>query len=186
MSAPPALYAPARAATAHPAPSCTAAPTWRELAAHRAGLVRFARRRLHDPALAEDLVHDVFEAVASGRARFEGRASLRGWLIAILRHKIVDLIRQRAVLASLDADERDDGSGQAFVCPQPLPDEVAEQRQRLAQVMQRLAALPEPLRRTVELRLLADAPTPEVCEALGISASNLFVRLHRARALLAA
>ena len=40
-----------------------AAPGWAELAPHRSRLVQFARRRLLDPSLAEDLVHDVFEAV---------------------------------------------------------------------------------------------------------------------------
>ena len=39
---------------------------WAELTPHRGYLVSYARRRLHDPALAEDLVHDVFEAVISG------------------------------------------------------------------------------------------------------------------------
>ena len=56
-----------------------------------------ASRRLHDPALAEDAVHDVFEAVLSGHAPFEGRAALRSWLTAILKNKLVDVIRQRAV-----------------------------------------------------------------------------------------
>ena len=34
-----------------------------EVFAHRDYLVAYARRKLHDPALAEDVVHDVFEAV---------------------------------------------------------------------------------------------------------------------------
>jgi RNA polymerase sigma-70 factor (ECF subfamily) len=55
---------------------------WAELAPHRSFLVRFARRRLLDPALAEDLVHDVFEAVITGRAQFGGRTALRSWLVA--------------------------------------------------------------------------------------------------------
>jgi RNA polymerase sigma-70 factor (ECF subfamily) len=38
------------------------------MVSHRNYLVRFAQRKLHDPMLAEDLVHDVFEAVLSGRA----------------------------------------------------------------------------------------------------------------------
>ena len=56
-----------------------------------------ASRRLHAPALAEDAVHDVFEAVLSGRTTFEGRAALRSWLTAILKNNVVDVIRQRAV-----------------------------------------------------------------------------------------
>ena len=35
------------------------------MVSHRSYLVRFAQRKLHDPLLAEDVVHDVFEAVIS-------------------------------------------------------------------------------------------------------------------------
>ena len=162
--------------------------SWAELAAHRSYLVSFARRRLLDPALAEDLVHDVFEAVASGAARFGGRAALRSWLVAILKHKIVDLVRQRVGHDSLDSgggDDDDDGAGLQLTCPQPRPDEIAEQRQRLRRTLKRIAALPESLRSVVEHRLLQDDSTEDVCRALAISEQNLFVRLHRARRLLA-
>jgi len=162
--------------------------TWAEMAEHRGALVAYARRRLMDPALAEDLVHDVFEAVASGRAQFGGRSALRSWLVAILKHKIVDLIRQRSGHDSIDAasDDADgDSSPLELECPQPRPDEVAEQRQRLARTMARIGELPETLRRAVELRLLRDESTEEVCQALQISEQNLFVRLHRARRVLA-
>ena len=160
---------------------------WSELAPHRGYMVAFARRRLLDPALAEDLVHDVFEAVASGRAVFGGRAALRTWLVAILKHKIVDLVRQRSGHDSLDAmgSAEDDGEALELECPQPRPDEVAEQRERLAQTLQRIAALPATLRRAVELRLLQDEDCDAVCRALQISEQNLFVRLHRARRVLA-
>jgi RNA polymerase sigma-70 factor (ECF subfamily) len=71
-------------------------------------------------------------------------------------------------------------------CPQPRPDELAEQRQALAQALARIRALPAGLRDVVELRVLEERPTEAVCEALAISEANLFVRLHRARKQLAA
>jgi RNA polymerase sigma-70 factor (ECF subfamily) len=191
--APAALPATASATATAAGTGCAAAAalpvSWTELAAERAYLVRFARRRLLDPALAEDLVHDVFEAVASGRAQFGARASLRSWLVAILKHKIVDLVRERAGHDSLDAmtdSAGDEAAVRELPCPQPRPDEVAEQRQLLARTFDRIAALPASLRRTVELRVLADQSTEAVCRALGISEQNLFVRLHRARRALAA
>ena len=166
--------------------------TWADLANHRSALVRFARRRLMDPALAEDLVHDVFEAVVSGRAEFGGRSGLRSWLVGILKHKIVDLVRQRAGHDSLDQGHGGDGSddhcgpGLEFVCPQPRPDEVAEQRQRLQRTLRRITELPATLRQVIELRVLQDRSTEDVCRTLAISEQNLFVRLHRARRVLAA
>ncbi len=159
---------------------------WAELAPQRGFLVNYARRRLLDPALAEDLVHDVFEAVVTGRAVFGGRSALRSWLVAILKHKIVDLVRQRSGHDSLDIDSDDDAAAAPqLCCPQPRPDEVAEQRERLALTLARIGALPASLRRVVELRLLRDQSTEQVCETLEISEQNLFVRLHRARRALA-
>jgi RNA polymerase sigma-70 factor (ECF subfamily) len=169
----------ASAATALPSAALTAVPGWSEMVSHRGALVRFAQRRLHDPMLAEDVVHDVFEAVLSGRAAFAGRSSLRSWLTAILKHKIVDLVRQRAGLDSLD-DNGEDGAA-AIESPQPRPDEVAEQRQLLARALDRIDALPAGLRDVMHLRVLQDQPTDSVCRQLSISEDNLFVRLHRAR-----
>ena len=157
---------------------------WADLAAHRSYLVQFARRRLMDPALAEDLVHDVFEAVVTGRAEFGGRSALRSWLVAILKHKIVDLVRQRAGHDSLDqghGDDADEGPGLEFTCPQPRPDEVAEQQQALMLALKRIEALPAGLRDAVRLRILEEKSTEAVCRELGISEENLFVRIHRAR-----
>ncbi len=173
-------------------PDTTPLPVaWAELTGHRAYLVAFARRRLMDPALAEDLVHDVFEAVATGRAVFGGRSALRSWLVAILKHKIVDLIRQRSGQDSLDHGpgtgdwEFDGAEPWTPTCPRPRPDEVAEQRQRLALALARIEALPDNLRHVVELRLLHEQDSASVCRTLAISQQNLFVRLHRARRLLA-
>ena len=62
---------------------------WADLVPHRDYLVRYAQRQLRDATQAEDVVHDVFEAVISGRARFAGRSALRSWLTAVLKNKVV-------------------------------------------------------------------------------------------------
>ena len=153
---------------------------WPELMAHRAYLVHFAQRKLHDPSLAEDVVHDVFEAVLAGRANFAGQSALRSWLTGVLKHKIVDLVRRRRSMQSLD-DVEEDAERLALECPQPRPDEIAEQRELLRQALQRIEVLPPGLRDVMRLRVLNDQPTEAVCQALQISEDNLFVRLHRAR-----
>ena len=159
-----------------------AAVCWPEVVAHRGYLVRFAQRRLHDPMLAEDVVHDVFEAVLSGRASFGGRAALRSWLTAVLKNKIVDLVRQRAGLDSLDEGSDEDGEGAAGIeCPHARPDEIAEQREELDRVLAGIERLPPTLRDAMRLRIVEDRSTESVCAELGISEENLFVRVHRAR-----
>ena len=158
----------------------TTAVSWAEMVSHRTYLVRFAQRRLRDPVLAEDAVHDVFEAVLSGRAAYAGRAALRSWLTAVLKHKIVDAVRRHARFDSLDAADDEQGAV-ALECPLPRPDEIAEQRERLERTLARIDALPEGLRDALRLRVLDEQPTAAVCAALGISEDNLFVRMHRAR-----
>lgn len=155
---------------------------WTDLLAHRDYLIRFARRKLQDPCLAEDVVHDVFEAVISGQAQFGGRAALRSWLTAVLKNKIIDLIRQRARYDSLDADDDGDTDDMPQMMSEAAgPEELAEQRERLMQTMHRIAQLPQGLREVVDFRVLQDESSGAVCKRLGISEASLFVRLHRAR-----
>lgn len=161
-------------------PSDAVSISWADLASHRDYLVRFASRRLRDASLAEDAVHDVFEAVLSGRATFHGRAALRSWLTAVLKNKVVDVLRGFDRLESLDDDESSDGAlGRA--CSQPRPDQIAEQRELLTRVLARIDALPHHLRDAMRMRVLDEQSTDSCCHALGISEENLFVRVHRAR-----
>jgi len=152
-----------------------------DLVSHRPYLVRFALRKLRDPALAEDAVHDVIEAVLSGRARFGGRAALRSWLTAVLKNKIVDTLRRSSQHDALDDDDGSEGAGHGIACLQPRPDEIAEQRQELARALAGIDRLPATLRDAMRLRVVEDRSTESVCAELGISEENLFVRVHRAR-----
>jgi RNA polymerase sigma-70 factor (ECF subfamily) len=153
-----------------------------ELVSHRPYLVRFALRKLRDPALAEDAVHDVIEAVLSGRARFGGRAALRSWLTAVLKNKIVDTLRRSDFHHdALDDDEGGEDAAHGVACLQPRPDEIAEQREELARVLAGIDRLPATLRDAMRLRIVEDRSTESVCAELGISEENLFVRVHRAR-----
>jgi RNA polymerase sigma-70 factor (ECF subfamily) len=177
-------------ALATPAPAALFVPmlpsiAWTDLVAHRSYLVRFAKARLRDPLLAEDVVHDVFEAVLSGRAVFAGRAALRSWLTAVLKNKIVDAVRRNTGFES-PSDVSDDEGALAIECPQPQPDEIAEQHQLLERTLAQIDALPPTLRDAMRLRVLEDQPTEAVCRELGISEENLFVRIHRARKQLVA
>ena len=174
----------------NPAASTSAASAWpvpwSDLMTHRDYLVRFAQRKLHDPSLAEDAVHDVFEAVLSGRANFAGRAALRSWLTAVLKNKIVDVIRQRARFDTLDMDGDSDDGGEAlygrfFPGEQAGPQELTEQRERLNQALQGIEQLAPGLRDVMQFRVLQDESSGTVCRRLGISEASLFVRLHRAR-----
>jgi RNA polymerase sigma-70 factor (ECF subfamily) len=156
-------------------------PPMAEVVVHRAYLVRFASRRLRDPMLAEDAVHDVFEAVLSGRASFGGRAALRSWLTAVLKNKIVDAMRRAPDHETLDDDAPGAHDARNLACPSAGPEEIADQRQRLGRALAGIEALPRGLRDAMRLRVLDERSTTAVCSELGISEENLFVRVHRAR-----
>lgn len=162
-----------------------APPSIHDVVAHRDWLLRFARRRLRDAALAEDAVHDVFEAVLAGRARYAGRAALRAWLAAVLKNKLVDIVRASPLHASLDAGLDDDDARESpalqVASADAGPEALCEQRERLAHTLRAMEALPEHLRDALEARAIDDLDAPACCARLGITPENLFVRVHRAR-----
>jgi RNA polymerase sigma-70 factor, ECF subfamily len=68
----------------------------RLVAGHIDAVHGYVRHRLTPLAdLVDDVVQDVFLAALNGLSAFAGRSSLRTWLLAIARHKIEDLYRQR-------------------------------------------------------------------------------------------
>ena len=153
---------------------------WHDLLEHRDYMIRFAKRKLRVSALAEDIVHDVFVAVISGKASFLGKSALRSWLTAVLKNKIIDTIRQCARYDTLDANDGDD-SAPEIACDLAGPEQLVQHREALRQTLQRIEQLPVALRDVIHLRVLREASTEDVCKKLKITKSSLFVRLHRAR-----
>lgn len=168
-----------------------------ELNALRPDLLRFARLQLRDAAAAEDAVQETLLAALQGSHRFESRSSYKTWLISILRNKIIDIIRgqSREVAASSLADDEagDDalaetlfdrgGHWQASAAPGRWADPEAtfEQQQFWAVFEACLDHLPAKTARVFMMREILGLDTDEICKETGISSSNCWVVLHRAR-----
>lgn len=81
---------------------------------HGAELLRFARRSLHDPQLAEEAVQETFARAWRSRATYDQAIGpLRAWLFAIERRVVIDLATRRAArpvepLGEDPTDDRDD------------------------------------------------------------------------------
>jgi RNA polymerase sigma-70 factor, ECF subfamily len=179
------------------AAGATAPPLSGELMALRGDLLRFARLQLRDTASAEDAVQETLIAALSGAGKFENRASLKTWVFSILRNKIVDLIRIRSrevAASSLAADDEGDetlsaelfdrsGHWQKEAQPGRWDDPEAsfEQQQFWAVMEVCLDQLPEKTARVFMMREVLGLETDEICQETGISASNCWVVLHRAR-----
>ncbi len=61
---------------------------------HGDSLFRFAVSRVQDPETAADLVQETFLAALRIRDTYARRSSVRTWLVAILKHKIADRLRE--------------------------------------------------------------------------------------------
>src|SRR5258708_23928822 len=162
------------------------------LSAHGDYLFNLAVGQLRDPLVAEDLVQETCLAALKARERFAGRSSDRTWLVGIMRHKIYDHLRRVCRERPVHSDTNAGNSGQeawddsvlwvhdvAAECMEPSRRmELAEFRQALERA---LGKLPPRIAQVFQLYAVEERPNREVCDRLGISESNLWVMLHRAR-----
>jgi len=168
------------------------------LASHRPYLYSYALARLRVPSAAEELVQDTFLAAVEGRASFRGESMLRTWLTGILKHKIIDWHRgdsrnparpsARSLSDSADSyedtcDALFDSAGNWVTPPSAWPNpEQSLDRQRFWETIERgIARLPSATARAFYLREFEGSSTEEICAELGITESNCWVMLHRAR-----
>ncbi len=165
-----------------------------ELDMHRRYLLRVAHLQLRDPDLAEDVVQETLLAALSARAGFTGKSSVKTWLTGILKHKIVDAIRQKQrqpiIQASFD-DETDlddfdplfKDNGGWVAPPADWGDpENALSRNQFFDIMEIcLEKLPPNTARVFVMREVMELESDEICKELTITANNLWVILYRAR-----
>ena len=158
-------------------------------------LFRYAMLRLRDRSRAEDLVQETFLAALKDRNSFSGDSSQGTWLIAILKHKIVDHFRRQSREVSLPdgglpdspGDEPFDANGHWTAGPAEWggnPADLFRQKKFLEQLTKCLAALSPNLADAFTLREIDGADTKEICKVLRVTETNLWVILHRARARL--
>src|SRR5262249_38296057 len=149
-------------------------------------LYRYALSRLRRPHDAEEAVQETFLAALPVRDRFAGRSDPVTWLLGIMRHRIADRLRAAARQGApawggdLAAwcDRR--GPWRRPTVRWPDPAELAERQDFWRVVRGCLAKLPHGMAEAFPLRPLEDCVPAEVCQALAISAANLWVLLHRA------
>jgi RNA polymerase sigma-70 factor, ECF subfamily len=169
------------------------------VARHHDAMLRLARTFVRSDAVAEEVVQDTWLGVLRGIDRFEGRSSLRTWLLAILvnRARSAGAREARTVaIGNLEADlpavpavdhSRFDGSGAWSTPPQHWVEDV-ENRLDAAELrgalLAGLAALPDRQRAVVMLRDVDGLDSNEVCEVLSLTTANERVLLHRGRSRL--
>ena len=164
-------------------------------------MIAVARGYVRTRSVAEEVVQEAWLGVLRGLERFEGRSTLRVWVLQI----VANIARKRAVGESrslpfssfaLETDEPaveperfrgpDDpypGGWRSFPSNwQTQPEAQLLARETLDVVDRAIDELPETQRIVITLRDVTGCLPAEVSEALGISEGNQRVLLHRARA----
>lgn len=154
----------------------------------RPEMLRLAAAYVRSDDDAEDVVQDTWIAALIGIDRFEGRASLRTWLLRILTYRARSAGRRRSRFVPLSqftgpsGDLEETSTYEPFlVSPLPDPEETVLGRELRQRVEKALAELPGRQRAVVRLRDLEGWSPKEVCARLHVSAGNQRVLLHRGR-----
>jgi RNA polymerase sigma-70 factor, ECF subfamily len=152
----------------------------RLVAAHIDAVYAYARHRLAPHAdLVDDVVQDVFLAALKGLAAFESQSSLRTWLLAIARHKIEDIYRQRLRTAlALDSDSPEHEPTSHEV---PL-DEQLDKARAGAKTRRILERMPEHYALILLWRYWEQRSARDVAAAIGTTEKSVERLLARARA----
>lgn len=165
-----------------------------QIATHRDYLLRFARLQLRNNTWAEDAVSETLLAALAKPQAFERRSQLTTWLVGILKHKVIDMLRLQGREISLtggDDDRGDDLMEQALFAPDghfaELPADWGNPEQELGSrqffaVLEACAGkLPAAQGRLFLMREWLELSSEEICKESGLTPTNLYVQLHRAR-----
>jgi RNA polymerase sigma-70 factor (ECF subfamily) len=163
----------------------------------RRDMIKFAHLQLRDSAQAEDVVQEALLGALDNAKGFAGRSALKTWVFAILKNKIVDLIRRQSRTINISAlSGEEENMDQTFESQfktnahwmpgaRPSdwgdPEETLRQHQFWAVFDACLKHLPENTARVFMMREFLEFETTEVCQELSITTSNCNVILHRAR-----
>jgi RNA polymerase sigma-70 factor, ECF subfamily len=163
-------------------------------------MLSVARSYVKTRAVAEEVLQDAWLGVIQGLDRFQGRSSLKTWIISI----VINIAKTRGAReartvpftamapageeASVEP-ERFRGAREAFPghwWGYPAnwgerPDDVILGRETLQVVTEAIGQLPDAQRVVITMRDMAGCSPEEVCETLELSEGNQRVLLHRAR-----
>jgi RNA polymerase sigma-70 factor (ECF subfamily) len=140
-------------------------------------LLRLTASYERDPALREDLLQEILLAISRSLPRLQDESRLRPFVFRIAHNKGVDHVARHVAVPPTEpiSDQlpRPDGS----------PEDELAAKQRAERLMRAVRRLEVPYRQVVTL-LLEDMSYAEIAETLGISVSNVGIRVNRAKAQL--
>ncbi|MEA3461102.1 MAG: sigma-70 family RNA polymerase sigma factor [Bacteroidota bacterium] len=162
-------------------------------------LFNYAVVRVNDSGKAEDLVQETFLAALKARDRYRGDSTERTWLISILKRKIIDTYRKKYSSRESAFGEHEGSvfDGDFYRSEEPfrghwlegkgpnshsfLPEGELEQEELMKFIKLCIENLQPQLAAAFIMRMIDEEDSDTICKELGITPSNLWVMLHRAR-----
>lgn len=158
-------------------------------------LFNYTITRVRDRETAQDLVQDTFMAGLKSMKNFKGEASERTWLVSILKRKIIDYYRkinskkgQAEVRVNFSQEGDEEGSWLEKKVADPFDktaEDTIENTELGLAIHECLSKLPQKQADVFKMKTLLGYETEAICNELNITASNLWVIIHRARTGLA-
>lgn len=146
-----------------------------ELLTMLAATVRaYARRRLGETPVIDDVVQETLLSVHAARRSYDPRRPFAPWFYAILSNRLADARRRQRRLASR---ELPDAMAPELATPPPVHEVMGFD---VASVYAAVDALPARQRAIVRALKLRDESVREVADRLGMSPSAVKVAAHRA------
>jgi len=145
-------------------------------------LYRYCREALRDATLADDVQQQVFIEAHRDLSKFTGLSTLRTWLFAIARHRVLDAAKsRRRVQAHIEP-------GDAISVPDPRrsPDELIDDQRILEALVGCLDQLPDKVRTVLLLRFQQGFTFEELAQICGEKPGTLQAKVTRALPLLRA
>jgi RNA polymerase sigma-70 factor (ECF subfamily) len=148
-------------------------------ARHHVRVYRFVLRLVRNESAAEDLISEVFLDVWRQAGRFEGRAAVSTWLLAIARFKALSALRRKP------EQELDEEAAEAIEDTSDTPDVTLEKKQTGGVIKECLTLLTAEHREIVDLVYYHEKSVEEVAEIVGIPEATVKTRMFYARKKLA-
>ena len=147
--------------------------------------------RVNNNEIAKDLVQEAFFAGLKSAKNFKGEASERTWLVSILKRKIIDYYRKinsKKGKSEVRMNFYDGGENEGNWLEERVPqswDNESEKNiesEELGKALENcIDKLPEKYAMVFKMKTIQGFDTEDICKELDITASNLWVIIHRAR-----
>jgi RNA polymerase sigma factor (sigma-70 family) len=152
---------------------------------HELGVWRFVFRSVRVQAVADDLLQDVWFAVARQALSYRPTARFKTWLFTLAHNRLVDYFRTAKNHISLDAQDDDDDAGRmldTLIANSGFgPLRQLQSRQQAIALITAIENLPAVQREAFLLQAEAEMTVEEIASATGVSFETTKSRLRYAR-----